>query len=169
MVELPKTQEELDALLNAKANETRESVTKEFNNKFAEQRTRHEQEIKKLKDDAGKTAEQLAQERIKEQQEKDAKELEDLRNYKRSAVIGEKLAKEGLPLFFKNDQRLLSAEEGDYDKVIKDIRKEYDAALPKGNAHSNVIQQGGAQPVSGNKTDVEIANEKFAEALNAVL
>ena len=50
-----------------------------------------------------------------------------------------KNSKEGLPEFFKNDTRLLNAEDGNIDKVIKDIKKEFDAYQPKGATHSTVI------------------------------
>jgi hypothetical protein len=163
MVELPKTEAELQAYVDAQVQATRESMTKEFDNKFAQQRTKHDQEIKKLKEDAGKTAEELAQQQIREQQEKDAKELEELRAYKKGSIIREKLAKEGLPDFFKNDNRLLSAEEGDYDKVIKDIKKEYADSLPKGNQHSTIVQTNGQQQQGAG--DGDKAKAEFGKAL----
>ena len=51
-------------------------------------------------------------------------ELAELRQFKKNAVLSEKLKKEGLPDFFKNDTRLLNAEDGNIDKVIKDIKKD---------------------------------------------
>lgn len=168
MEEFPKTQEELDALLNERETQIRESVTKEFNDKFAKQRTLHQAEIDKIKADMGKSAEQLAEERIKEQQAQDAKELEELRSFKKQTILGDKLAKEGLPSFFKNDNRLTSAEDGDIDKVIKDIKKEYESALPKGNSHSSVIQQGVGK---GNRqlTEQEEAYESLGNALKSLV
>lgn len=168
-MELPKTEAELQAIIDAKVQETRDTVSKEYDGKFADQRTKHDAEIKKIKESIGKSAEELAQERIKEQQEKDQQELNELRAFKKSATIGEKLEKEGLPSFFKNDNRLLSAEEGDYDKVIKDIKKEYEAVLPKGNPNSNVIQTSGAAPNGVGKTPEQVANEKMGDFLNNIL
>lgn len=168
MVELPKSQEELDALLSERENQTRESVTKEFNDKFAKQRTQHQAEIDKIKADMGKSAEQLAEERIKEQQEKDANELEELRKFKKQTILGDRLAKEGLPSFFKNDNRLTSAEEGDLDKVIKDIKKEYEANLPKGNTHSSVVQQSGGKP-NPQLSEKEQAYAALGDALKEVV
>ena len=169
MVELPKTDAELQALLDANTKEVTERVSKEYDGKFATQRKKHDEEIAKIKADAGKSAEELAQERIKEQQEKDANELAELRSFKKTTIIGEKLAKEGLPSYFKNDNRLLTAEDGDLDKVIKDIKKDYEATLPKGNTHSTVIQQGGSVNPSVNKTETDIANEKMGEFLDNIL
>lgn len=169
MVELPKTEAELQALIDAKVQETRDSVKQEYDGKFAAQRTKHDEEIKKLKADMGKSAEELAEERIKEQQQKDAQELTELRSFKKNTILGEKLAKENLPSYFKNDNRLLTAEDGDIDKVIKDIKKEYEASLPKGNTHSSVVQQGGTMTPSVPKDDQSIANEKMGEFLDNIL
>lgn len=169
MVELPKTEAELQALLDANTQATRETVAKEYDGKFAAQRTKHEQEIAKIKADAGKSAEELAEQRLKEQQEKDANELTELRAFKKNAIIGEKLAKEGLPSFFKNDSRLLTAEDGDLDKAIKEVKKEYEATLPRGNTNSNVIQQGGSVSPTTTKSTEDIANEKMGEFLNNIL
>lgn len=169
MVELPKTDAELQALLEENSNAIREELKKEYDNKFAEQRKKHDNEIAKIKADAGKTAEQLADERIKEQQDKDANELLELRAFKKNTILGEKLQKEGLPSYFKNDNRLLTAEDGDLDRVIKDIKKEYEATLPKGNTHSNVIQQGGSVSPTIGKSTEQIANEKMGEFLDNML
>ena len=87
MVELPKTEAELQAMLDANTQATREAVAKEYDGKFAAQRTKHEQEIAKIKADAGKSAEELAEQRLKEQQEKDANELTELRAFKKNAII----------------------------------------------------------------------------------
>lgn len=166
MVELPKTEAELQAYVDAQvqAKETEWKAQKDKD--FAAQRAKHDQEIKKIKEDAGKSAEELAQQRIKEQQEADAKELADLRAFKKSSIIGEKLAKENLPSYFKNDTRLLSAEDGDMDKVIKDIKKEYEASLPKGSTISSVVQTSGLTPTGDAK---EQANKEFADALKGIV
>ena len=166
MVELPKTEAELQAYVDAQvqAKETEWKAQKDKD--FAAQRAKHDQEIKKIKEDAGKSAEEIAQQRIKEQQEADAKELAELRAFKKSSVIGEKLAKENLPSYFKNDTRLLSAEDGDMDKVIKDIKKEYEASLPKGSTISSVVQTSGLTPTGDAK---EQANREFADALKGIV
>lgn len=151
MVELPKSEAELQALLDAREQEVTEKMKSKHDGEMASMRKKYDDDIKKAKEQANMSAEQLAEQKYKEQQEKDANELAELRAYKKQNVIGEKLAKENLPSYFKNDARLLNAEEGDYDKVIKDIKKDYEANLPKGATHSTVVptqsqrvtQQGG--------------------------
>lgn len=167
MVELPKTEAELQAYVDAQVKAKEESLTADFNNKFAGQRKKHEEEIAKIKSEAGKTAEEIAQQRLKEQQEADAQELNDLRAFRKSTILGDKLAKEGLPTYFKNDTRLLNANESDLDKVIKDVKKEYEATLPKGNTHSTVVGQGGATQVA--TTDSDKAKVDFGQALKQLV
>lgn len=162
MTELPKTEAELQAMLDARANE----VKSEYDGKFAAQRKKHDEEIARIKADAGKNAEELAQQRLQEQQEADAQELKELRSFKKQVVLGEKLAKENLPSYFKNDSRLLSAEDGDIDKVIKDIKKEYEASLPKGNTHSTIVQANSGGPQMDSK---DKANAEFGAALKQLL
>jgi len=168
MVELPKTEAELQALLDAKANEITDSLTAKHNSDMANMRKKHESELAKAKEQANMTAEQLAEQRYREQQEADQKELADLRAYKKQGEITQKLEKEGLPSFFKNDTRLLNAEAGDYDKVIKEIKKEYEAILPKGASTSTVVQtstQGGKPQ----QTPQDLAFEKMGEAIAEAL
>ena len=166
MVELPKTDAELQAYVEAQVQARESELKAEYDNKFASQRKKHDEEIAKVKADAGKSAEELAQQRVKEQQDADYKELQELRAYKKSAVLSEKLAKENLPNYFKNDNRLLTAEDGDIDKVIKDIKKEYEASLPKGATHSTVVNTSGNQP---QVTDKDKANQLFGQALKEAL
>ena len=139
-MELPKTEQELNDLIEAKVQEKAEQLTAQHNGQMANLRKKYDDDLKKAKEQAGLTAEQLAEEKIKEQNEARDRELNELRAYKKSSVLTEKLAKEGLPTYFKNDTRLLNAEDGDIDKVIKDVKKEYEATLPKGATHSTVVQ-----------------------------
>ncbi len=140
-IELPKTEQELNDLIEAKVKEKETELESKHNGQMATLRKKYDDDIKKAKEQAGLTAEQLAQEKVKEQYEADQKELNELRAYKKTSEISQKLAKEGLPSYFKNDTRLLNAEAGELDKVIKDVKKEYEASLPKGATHSTVVQQ----------------------------
>ena len=167
MVELPKTDAELQAYVEEQVKARETELKAEYDNKFASQRKKHDEEIAKIKADAGKSAEELAQQRIKEQQEADAKEFARLKEFEKTTILGEKLAKENLPSFFKNDSRLLNAENGDVDKVIKDIKKEYEASLPRGNQTSTVVKTGGAQ--QPNATQADAANEAFAQVLGEIV
>ena len=140
MTELPKTEQELNELIEAKVQEKATEMEAKHNGQMANLRKKYDDDLKKAKEQAGLTAEQLAQEKVKEQYEADQKELSELRAYKKSSEISQRLAKEGLPTYFKNDQRLLNAESGDLDKVIKEVKKEYEASLPRGATHSTVVQ-----------------------------
>lgn len=168
MTELPKTEQELNDLIAAKVQEKADEMTAQHNGAMANMRKKYENDLAKAKEQAGKTAEEIAQERIKEQQEADQKELAELRAYKKSGEISKRLAKEGLPDFFKNDTRLLNAEDGTVDKVIKDIKKEYDASLPRGATHSTVVQ---TSTTGGNpqETEKDKAFEKMGEAIKSLI
>ena len=166
MTELPKTEQELNDLIEAKVQEKAEQLTAQHNGQMANLRKKYDDDLKKAKEQAGLTAEQLAQEKVKEQYEADQKELSELRAYKKSSEISQKLAKEGLPTFFKNDTRLLNANDGDLDKAIKEVKKEYEANLPKGTPHSTVVQTAqGAKP-SDNK---EQLYQSVGEAIKGAL
>ena len=162
MVELPKTEQELNDLIAQKVQEKADELTAKHNGEMANQRKKYDDDLKKAKEQAGKTAEELAQEKIKEQQEVDQKELNELRAYKKAGEISKRLAKEGLPDFFKNDTRLLNAEDGDLDKVVKDIKKEYDSYQPRGATHSTVVPNAQNQKPVDKKQE---AYNKMGEAL----
>ena len=78
-----------------------------------------------------------------------------------------------MPSYFKNDTRLLSAEDGDLDKVIKDVKKEYEQTLPKGATSSTVVQTstGGKPQGSGTSKDEQQAQAfgEFGQALNNLI
>lgn len=145
MTELPKTEQELNDLIEQKVQEAKDELTSQHNGAMANMRKKYESDIAKAKEQANMTAEELAQQKIKEQQDADRAELEELRTFKKSAILSEKLKKEGLPDFFKNDTRLLTAEDGNVDKVIKDIKKEYTDSQPKGATHSSVVTNASGQ------------------------
>ena len=168
MTELPKTEQELNDLIAAKVQEKADEMTAQHNGQMANLRKKYDDDLKKAKEQAGKTAEELAQERIKEQQEADQKELAELRAYKKSGELSKRLAKEGLPDFFKNDARLLNAEDGTLDKVIKDIKKEYDASLPKGATHTTVVQTS-TPGANSQATEKDKAFEKMGETIKSMI
>ena len=165
MVELPKTEQELNDLIDQRVNEATEKLVTKHNGDMANLRKKYDDDLKKAKEQAGKTAEELAEERVREQNEAKDKELAELRAYKKTGELSKKLAKEGLPDFFKNDTRLLNAEDGDIDKVIKDIKKEYGDALPKGANHSTVVPNAQNQPPVDKKQD---AYNKMGQALKEI-
>ena len=168
MTELPKTEQELNDLIAAKVQEATAEQEAKHNGQMATLRKKYDDDLKKAKEQAGKTAEEIAQEKIKEQQEHDAQELTELRQFKKNTVLSEKLKKEGLPDFFKNDTRLLNAEDGNLDKVIKDIKKEYEQYQPKGATHSTVVQTQ-SQNVNKQQDDKGVAFEKMGDALKELI
>lgn len=164
--ELPKTEQELNDYVEAKIQAKTEELEAKHNGQMANLRKKYDDEIKKAKEQAGLTAEQLAEQKVKEQYEADQQELNELRAYKKSSEISQRLAKEGLPNYFKNDMRLLQAEESNLDKVVKDIKKEYEATLPKGATHSTVVQTTQAQKPSNDKTELY---QEVGEAIKGAL
>lgn len=168
MTELPKTEQELNDLIAAKVQEATAEQEAKHNGQMATLRKKYDDDLKKAKEQAGKTAEELAQEKIKEQQEAKDNELNELRAFKKNTILTEKLKKEGLPDFFKNDTRLINAEDGSVDKIIKDIKKEYEQYQPKGATHSTVVQTQ-SQNVNKQQDDKSAAFEKMGDAIKELI
>ena len=168
-MELPKTEAELQALLDAKESEITETLNAKHNSDMASMRKRHESELAKAKEQANMSAEEIANQKLKEQQEASEKELIELRNYKKQSIISEKLSEAKLPQYFKNDSRLLNAEEGDYDKVIKSISKEYAESLPKGATHSTITQTQNGKPQTSGGDEKSVAFEQMGSFLKEVV
>lgn len=166
---LPTTEQELNDLIDARVKEATESLVAQHNGQMATMRKKYDDDLKKAKEQANMTAEEIAAQKIKEQQDADQQELTELRAYKRSSIISSKLAKEGLPDFLKNDSRLLNASEGDLDKVIKDVKKDYEANLPKGATHSTVVANPSGNPQGGNGNDKQVAFDKMGAILKDVV
>ena len=168
MTELPKTEQELNDLIAAKVQEKADELTSQHNGAMANMRKKYESDLAKAKEQANMTAEQIAAEKVKEQQEARDNELNELRQFKKNTILTEKLKKEGLPDFFKNDTRLLNAEDGNVDKVIKDIKKEYEQYQPKGATHSTVVPTQN-QTVNKQQDDKGAAFEKMGDAIKELI
>ena len=167
MVELPKTEAELQAYVDEKVNAATTALKTEYDGKFAAQRKKHDEEVAKVKADAGKSAEELAAQKVKEENEARDKELADLREYKKGKTLEERLSKEKLPSHYKYDTRLLNASEEDFEKVLKDVKKEYEASIPKGSQISTVVKTGGNP--SDNTSPSDAANEAFAQVIGQMV
>ena len=167
MVELPKTEEELTSLIKSEVEKATADLVSKHNGAMAKVRTDYDKQIKDLKAQNELGKEEYAKQKLQEQQTADQQELAELRAYKKGKTIEERLGKENLPNYFKNDQRLLNATEDEFDKVVKEVKKEYEATLPKGNQTSSVIKTGG-QPTQGS-SPTDIANDKFAEVLGNIV
>lgn len=145
------------AELDAKINEAVEAATANLNSKHNADMAKLRKENTDLRN-ASKSQEQLKQ----EQDEAVANELAELRSFKKGKVIEERLAKEGLPTFLKNDARLLNASDDDFDKTLKEVKKEYEAYIPKGNQHSSVVNTNTGGPALSEKDQANLA---FGKAL----
>lgn len=165
MVELPKTQEELDALVEEKINAKVEELSKKHNEEMANLRVSHKKEIEKINNQSNLSAEEKAKALAEEKEKALNDELTSLRSFKRKTELEARLEKEGLPKYFSNDNRLLSANGGDLDKVLKVVKEEYNGSLPKGNQHSTVVQTANGVVQSQAKDSKEIAYEKASESL----
>ena len=168
MTDLPKTEQELNDLIDQKVTEATEKLAAKHNGEMANQRKKFDEDLKKAREQANLSAEERVREQIKEQEEAKEKELNELRSYKKATELSQKLAKEGLPDFFKNDSRLLNAEDGNVDKVIKTIKSEFEQSLPKGARHSTVVQtqQRGNTTAGDSRQE---AFEKMGEALKNIV
>lgn len=168
MVELPKNEAELQALIDEKVKEaTKNTITKEQHDKeFSNQRKSYEDKIKGLEEKLGVSAEEKAKELAAQKEKEVAEELTRLRAFEKTTILKEKLTKEGLPTFLSNDSRLINANESDLDKTIKTVKEEWNANLPKGNTHSTVVQVN-TNPNGGAKEDDKGVGE-FAEVLKGL-
>ena len=169
MVELPKTEEELTSLIKSEVEKATETLVSKHNGAMAKMRTDYDNKIKELKAEQELGKEEYAKQKLQEQQQADQQELAELRAYKKGKSIEERLGKEKMPSYFKNDNRLLNASEEDFDKVIKEIKKEYEATLPKGNQNSTIVKTGGVELAKSSANTTDIANEKFAETLGQII
>ena len=143
------TQSELDAKIKEAVDTATESLISKHNGEMAKMR----KENTDLRN-ASKTQEQLKE----EQDQAVQNELNELRAFKKGKVIEEKLAKENMPSYFKNDARLLNASDDDFDKTLAKVKKEYEATLQKGNTHSSIVQTntGGVQISDKDKANAEM-------------
>lgn len=154
------TQAELDA----RVEEAVASATKDLEKKHNAEMYNARKEIKDLKN-ANLSQEELEKKVREEQDEAITKELNELRSFKKGKVLEERLAKEGLPSYLKNDIRLLNADDDSFDKVLKGVKAEYEATLPKGNQHSTVVRTGGKGATTGGNNDKTEVYGEFAQSL----
>lgn len=147
-------QKKIDEAVKKATDEVSAKLVKEHNEQMAQQRIKAKEEqdkaVKKAVDEVNLSAEEKAKKEIEEQRKAEQAELEQLRFEKKVNDRSKKLAEQGLPEFFKNDTRLLNAEEEKVDEVIKTIKDEYTKVLPKGATVSTNVN-GGATPPQGDK------------------
>ena len=112
------TETELQARIDDAVKSATESLISKHNSEMAGIRTKYEKQLK----EKDMSAEDLAKARAEEIAQANQQELSELRTFKKETIIKERLAKEGLPSYFLHDTRLLSAEEGELDKIIKVVK-----------------------------------------------
>lgn len=131
--------EEKETYSKEEVEQLKAELQAKHNSEMANMRKKNESEVAKAK----MSAEELAKAQAEEEKLALETELNDLRNYKKQNVLTERLAKENLPSFFKNDTRLLNAKDDkELDNAIKSIKNEYASSQPKGATHSTVVQSG---------------------------
>lgn len=134
------TEEELQARIQDEVNkakaEQEAELKKKHDSEMAQLRIKAKQDtenaVKKAQEDATLSAEEKAKKEQEEKSKAMEEELQQLRHEKKVNDRAAKLKEKNLPDFFKNDSRLLNAEEDKVDDVITTIEKEYKASLPDG-------------------------------------
>lgn len=159
------TETELQTKIDDAVKLATDKLISKHNGEMATIRKSYEDKIKQ----ASMSAEEIAQQKAEELAQAQATELAELRTFKRSAIIKDKLTSAGLPAYFVNYARLLNAEEGDIDKVIKTVKGEYEATLPKGATHSTVVTNPSGNPQGGNGNDKQVAYDKMGDILKDVV
>ena len=129
-------QKKIDEAVKKATEETSAKLEKAHNESMAQQRIKAKEEqekaVAKAVAEANLSAEEKAKKEIEEQRKAEQEELAQLRLEKKVNDRAKKLAEAELPDFFKNDTRLINAEDEQVDEVIKTIKEEYSKVLPKG-------------------------------------
>ena len=140
-----KIEEEVKKAVAEKETELKKKHDSEMATLRIQAKEEKEKAIKKAQEDANLSAEEKAAQKIEEERKAERAELEQLRLEKKINDRANKLKEKGLPDFFKNDSRLLNADESGVDEVISTIEKEYKGSLPKGAViDTNVKGQSGS-------------------------
>ena len=117
-----------------------------------------EKAVKEAEEKAKLSADEKAKKELEEKQKAEHEELEALRFEKKLNERKEKLVSAGVPEMFKNDSRLINAEDDKVEEVIKTINEEWKKLAPNG-ANTNTNVMGG-----GSNTDNK---DKFAQFRSA--
>ena len=161
-MELPKTEDELQSLIDNAVKEATEALESKHNGAIASIRKDYDKKLNDYKESQKLSDEERATKLAQEKEKELNDELNDLRSFKKSTILKERLVKEGLPTYLANDNRLINAEDGELDKVIKVVKGDYEANLPKGNTHSTVVPTNTVAPSKGGN---EKGFDEFAQQL----
>lgn len=152
------TQEQVDTLLAEALEKQKSELDAKHNAVMTSQRKAHEKEMEKYKSNADLSADERAKRENAELIESLQNEVNSLKAYKKNAELTDRLAKEQLPSFFKNDSRLINAKDDkELDIVVKTIKTEYASSTNSGANHSTVVSganaDGGTTKLSGKSFD----------------
>lgn len=130
--------------------DAKEELTKEHNSQMAQFRQKAQKEkdeaVKQAKEEAKLSAEELAAKAQEEEKAKMQQELNELRTFKKSANIKEKLAEAKLPSFFINDSRLQNAStEDELKSAIETVKSDFAASTSNGSQVDTNVQNGNGQ------------------------
>lgn len=164
-MELPKTESELQTLIADEVKKATEALETKHNGAIASIRKDYDNKLQKFKDEQKLSEEERAAKLAKEKEDELNAELDELRAFKKRANLEARLEKEKLPKYLANDSRLMSAEDEQFDKVLKEVRKDYEGSLPNGNTHSTVVQTTTRQ---AGKSDDKGTGD-FAETLKSLI
>ena len=163
------TETELQERIDSAVKSATDELISKHNGEMATLRKKHESQLAKVKEESNMSAEEIANQRAKEIAQAQEDELNQLRTFKKETILKDKLSKAGLPSYFINDNRLLSAEEGELDKVIKVVKTEYDATQPSGTTHSTVVQVSGGGKPTPQPSETDRANEQMGAAISQLV
>ena len=153
-------QEKIDNAVKKATEELTATLEKKHNDEMGKQRIKFADEKKKAVEDAVANANLTTEEKVKKELEEqriaEQQELAELRLEKKINDRAKKLADAQLPDFFKNDSRLLNAEDDKVDDVIKTIKEEYLKVLPKGAVVSTNVDVATATQNEKTKEEKEL-------------
>ena len=150
-----KIEEEVKKAVAEKETELKKKHDSEMATLRIQAKEEKEKAVKKAQEDANLSAEEKAAQKIEEERKAERAELEQLRLEKKINDRANKLKEKGLPDFFKNDSRLLSADESGVDEVINTIEKEYKGSLPQGAVVDTNVKGKGAGGKSQEDAELE--------------
>lgn len=159
-MDLPKNEEELQLLINQKLEEQKATYESKINEAAANARKEEAKKLEKYKQQQALTEEERAKALAKEKEDELNAELTELRAYKKKSTLEARLEKEGLPKYLANDNRLISANDEQFEKVLKEVKKDYEGNLPKGSQHSNVVPM----QVGNNQAQPNAKEQAYAAA-----
>ena len=143
-------QEAIEKALAEKEAELKKKHNEEMSNLRVSAKAEKEKAVKDAIENAKLTEEERVKKELEEQNKADREELAQLRLEKKINERGKKLVEAGVPELFKNDSRLINAEDDKVDEIIKTIKDEWVKVAPQGATVSTNVNNGGN---GGKQTD----------------